>query len=124
MRIIEILEECAATLQPFAETFETGARKWNGSAYVTTLEPQDGDMFALAWFSSFKVAAALLEVQDHLSKAQLSVLRDTFLRGMGSFQDFQLSTERWGAKAHDTNQRLEYLRSQLFESLADVTKNS
>jgi len=124
MHIIEILEECAATLKPFAETFEAGSRKWNGSAYVPSQESQQGDMYALAWFSSLKMASALLDSQDHPSKVQLSVLRDTYLGGMGSFQDFQLSTERWGAKAHDANQRLEHLRAQLFECLANVEKNA
>jgi hypothetical protein len=122
MRVVELLEECAATLQPFAETFEAGASKWNGTSYVPTLESQHGDMYALAWFSSFKTAAALLNGQDRPSKIQIAVLRNEYLGGMGSFQDFSLSTEHWGAKAHDANQRLEHLRAQLFECLANVEK--
>jgi hypothetical protein len=118
MRIVDLLEECAATLQPFAETFEVGACKWNGTAYVPTKKSQHCDMYALAWFSSFKTAAALLNDQDHPSKAQIAVLRNEYLGGMGSFQDFSLSAEHWGTKAHDANQRLEYLRAQLFEYLS------
>jgi hypothetical protein len=124
MRVVDLLEECAATLQPFTETFDVGTSKWNGSAYVPTLTSQQGDMYALAWFSSLKTAAALLHDQNCFSKAQIAVLRNEFLGGMGSFQDFSLSTEHWGAKAHDANQRLERLRAKLFECLADVEKNA
>ena len=124
VRVVDLLEECAATLQPFTETFDVGTSKWNGSAYVPTLASQQGDMYALAWFSSLKTAAALLNDQNCFSKAQIAVLRNEFLGGMGSFQDFSLSTEHWGAKAHDANQRLERLRTKLFECLADVEKNA
>lgn len=124
MRVGDVLEECATTLQPFTETFEAGTSKWNGAAYVPTLVSQKGDMYALAWFSSLKTAAALLNDQDRFSKAQIAVLRNEFLGGMRSFQDFLLSTEHWGAKAHDANQRLARLRAKLSECLADVEKNA
>jgi len=124
MRVVDLLEDCAATLQPFAETFEAGARKWSGTTYAPKLASQHGDMYALAWFSSFKTAAALLNDQDRPSKAQIAVLLNEYLGGMGSFQDFSLSAERWGAKAHDANQRLEHLRAQLFECLANVERNA
>jgi hypothetical protein len=120
MRIVELLEECAVTLQPFAETFDAGARKWNGSAYVLSSESQVGDSNASAWSATCRTAAELFRVQDRPSDAQLGVLRHLLFGGMGSFQDFSLSTEHWGARAQAANQRLEQLRKQLFDCMANV----
>ena len=43
MDLIELLEECVSTLQPFAETVEAGARRWNGTAYVAVTTQQVGE---------------------------------------------------------------------------------
>jgi len=118
MNVTDLLDECVATLQPFAQTVDVGSQRWNGTAYVPVTKPQIGDIYASAWAASLRTAAQFLNLQEKPTESQIALLRNLLFGGMGTFQDFQLDTKRWGAEAHAANVRLEQLRAKLFKSLS------
>jgi hypothetical protein len=120
VRLVELLDACAATVAPFGETVSPGDRRWNGSEYVSVTERQLGDPHAKAWAVSFSTASGLLKHQDQVTIAQVHFLRKQFLGGMGSFNDFRLATERWGTAGGEANERLSRLRQQLHETLTSI----
>lgn len=112
------LRAAAAELQPFTKDVQSGGRIWNGTAYIQSA-PKQADSYALAWWSVLMEIADLLETQDAaLSLNQAEHLRRKLFGGMGSFADYCVDTTQWGDAAKIANQRLNEIRTGLFQNLA------
>lgn len=113
--IVAGLRVLAKELQPFTQEVRSGARVWNGSAYVQT-KARQADPHALMWWSTLTEAADLLETQDGaLSTKQIEHLRHKFFGGTGSFADYYVDENRGGDSAKVANQRLSEKRTKLFQ---------
>ena len=113
--IVMGLRALAEELQPFTQEVRSGARSWNGDAYVQS-NPRQADPYALMWWSTLTEAADLIDTQDGvLSPRQTDHLRRRLFGGMGSFNDYCIDENRYGEAAKVANQRLTEKRTKLFE---------
>ena len=111
--IVELLNEAAATLAPYAEVPSPGGRSWDGSRYVTH-EQKPFDPIAAKWWSVLTTAAEILRLQDAPpSQRQLEYLRKILLGGMGSLVDFRVPSDLGGDSAVATNARLDQLTNAM-----------
>lgn len=118
VRLVKLLDACAATVAPFGEKYSLNSRRWSGAEYVPVTESRVGDPYAKAWATSFSTASGLLRHQDHVTPDQVHFLRNLFLGGMGSFNDFSL--ERWGVAGRESDERLAGLRQDSHETLISI----
>ena len=115
-KLIDLLEQASAVLQPFTQDVRPGALAYDGTRYAPS-PPQSPDPYALAWWSSFQTIIALLGGSGTLTESQRAYLRRTICGGMGSFSDFSLDEKRWGASAAKANHQLAQIRTSFYEAL-------
>lgn len=124
-KLIDQFNRIADMLLPFAAGVSPDNRTWSGETWsLNEYDPGFGarmpDPAAREWYAMFRVAATLLETQrSSLSEKQLLYLQRTFAGGMGSFQDFRLDEEEFGA-----NKQLEIERHALLELLTNYHPQS
>ncbi len=115
-KLIDILEQASAVLQPFTLEVRPGDLVYDGTRYAPS-PSRSLDPYALAWWSSFQTIIALLGDSETLTERQRAYLRGTICGGMGSFADFSLDVKRWGASAAKANQQLDQIRTSFYEAL-------
>jgi hypothetical protein len=118
-KLIDLLEQASAVLQPFTQDVRPGALAYDGTRYAPSA-PQSPDAYALAWWSSFQAIIALLGGFETLTESQRDYLRRTICGGMGSFGDFSLDEKRWGASATKANHQLAQIRASFYEALSHL----
>ena len=113
---IRALRGIADELEPFIQSTTPGASTWSGTAYVANEEIKNPDPYALAWWSTLRTIADLIEAQEcPLSTNQLSYLKRTLFGGMGSLLDFHLDERSHGETAEHTNNHIKEKATQLFD---------
>src|SRR6266542_2228802 len=124
--LVSMLREIAAELKPFAGIVPEsppGTLVWDGETYAKAGKPRPSEAVALAWWTTLKTAADLLEAQESpLSSRQISYLQGELFGGMGSLQDFSLDPNRLGSKAIEANERVAQRLRSLFSHLESVRK--
>lgn len=102
-KLVTHLRTTADELQPLTQGSVPGAAIWDGEKYVRG-ETKNPDPYALAWWSTLRAIAAMVEAQEcALSSDQIAYLKSTFFGGMGSLSDLapsmtQEQTERFNRR--------------------------
>lgn len=116
-RVIDLLNEAAAILEPFTAVTSPGTLVWNGSRYASGTDNKM-DPYALAWWATISASVSLIDGQTELSAKQRDYIRRTFCSGMGSFNDFALDPRTLGPVAVDANKELDRIRALLHEAMS------
>lgn len=116
-KIVGGLRALADELKPFMDEVLEGSRVWNETAYVAAV-PSSADKYALAWWSTLTSIADMLERQGGaLTDQQFVYMKQLLYGGMGSFNDFSLSTKIHGSAADIANKKLDKKRTELYSLL-------
>jgi hypothetical protein len=108
------LRATAAAIKPLTESTPPGAKTWDGKQY-SSATVKYADPYALSWWSTLSVIAALIEAQDcPVSEAQRSYLDRTLFGGMGSLNDLYFDPRALGALADTVNRSLDERRRELY----------
>jgi hypothetical protein len=120
-KLIVLLEDLAAILEPFARTASIGSRTWDGHEYAPVTEPHEPDPSAVVRCVTLRTVASLLESQPSISPEQYTYLKSAWFGGMGSvLNDFSLDTRRHGKPAEVANQRFRALCTELYSCLQSL----
>src|ERR1039458_7258955 len=122
-KLIDLLKQASAILEPFTENITPSTLVYDGTRYVPA-PPQSPDPYALAWWSSFQTTIALLDGLETLTTSQRTYLRNSICGGMGSFNDFALDEARLGASASTANKQLNQIRLSLFAAINHLDANA
>ena len=115
---IEELRSAGEILKPFIESHDAGSQKWDGSTYTKADKTKKPDPYALAWWSTLRTMADMLEAQEsEITEKQKEYIQHELCGGMGSLSDFCLDTEIPGKQAEEASKELHKATSRLFKLL-------
>lgn len=116
------LKEATEVLARFIQPVVSGAKRWDGKAYVP-VQPADVDVQAAKWWGLLTAIAELISKQaGSPSQMQKEYLERLLFGGMGSFNDFALDEGRFGSAAHEGNRELIRIRKEILAEFQKILK--